>query len=102
MHCKTLLLTTDLFLGGDSEMTDIGSHAGVTHAMITADGRAVPITIHPETGAYMTPDGQTLVTQEVDGQQVYWEECRVILAIGNFVEYTLIVPRILRGTICFQ
>ena len=51
-------------------MTDIGSHAGVTHAMITADGRAVPITIHPETGAYMTPDGQTLVTQEVDGQQV--------------------------------
>ena len=50
-------------------MGDIGS-AGVTHAMITADGRAVPITIHPETGAYMTPDGQTLVTQEVDGQQV--------------------------------
>ena len=50
-------------------MADIGT-AGVTHAMITADGRAVPITIHPETGAYMTPDGQTLVTQEVDGQQV--------------------------------
>ena len=50
-------------------MAEIGS-AGVTHAMITADGRAVPITIHPETGAYMTPDGQTLVTQEVDGQQV--------------------------------
>ena len=50
-------------------MTDVGT-TGVTHAMITADGRAVPITIHPETGAYMTPDGQTLVTQEVDGQQV--------------------------------
>ena len=50
-------------------MGDIGT-AGVTHAMITADGRAVPITIHPETGAYMTADGQTLVTQEVDGQQV--------------------------------
>ena len=53
----------------DSDMTDVGT-TGVTHAMITADGRAVPITIHPETGAYMTPDGQTLVTQEVDGQQV--------------------------------
>ena len=53
----------------DTDMTDVGT-TGVTHAMITADGRAVPITIHPETGAYMTPDGQTLVTQEVDGQQV--------------------------------
>ena len=51
----------------------MGDMAGVTHAMITADGRAVPITIHPETGAYMTPDGQTLVTQEVDGQQVRLE-----------------------------
>ena len=61
---------------GDSEMTDVGT-TGVTHAMITADGRAVPITIHPETGAYMTPDGQTLVTQEVDGQQVSLNSTKV-------------------------
>ena len=57
-------------------MTDVGT-TGVTHAMITADGRAVPITIHPETGAYMTPDGQTLVTQEVDGQQVKFKIAQV-------------------------
>ena len=51
----------------------------VTHAMITADGTTVPITLNPETGQFMTPDGQTvqvqmatsedLVPQETDGSE---------------------------------
>ena len=35
----------------------------VTHAMITADGTTVPITLNPETGQFMTPDGQTVQVQ---------------------------------------
>merc|ERR1712223_197138 len=51
----------------------------VTHAMITADGTTVPITLNPETGQFMTPDGQTvqvqmatsedLVPQDTDGSE---------------------------------
>ena len=35
----------------------------VTHAMITADGRAVPVTYNEETGQYVTEDGQAVVVQ---------------------------------------
>ena len=37
--------------------------SNVTHAMITADGTTVPITLNPETGQFMTPDGQTVQVQ---------------------------------------
>ena len=42
----------------------------VTHAMITADGTAVPLQVNPETGEYMTASGERVVTTEIDGQQV--------------------------------
>merc|ERR1719225_1311985 len=32
----------------------------ITHAMITPDGTTVPITLNPETGQFMTPDGQAV------------------------------------------
>ena len=35
-----------------------------THAMITADGQTVAVTFDPETGQYVTPDGQTFMVQE--------------------------------------
>ena len=40
-----------------------GAEAAVTHAMITADGRAVPVTFNEETGQYVTEDGQAVVVQ---------------------------------------
>lgn len=41
---------------------------GNSYAMITADGQTVPITYNPETGQYMTPDGQPIVIQEENEQ----------------------------------
>ena len=46
-------------VGGDGD----GAEAAVTHAMITADGRAVPVTFNEETGQYVTEDGQAVVVQ---------------------------------------
>ena len=46
------------------EAADEGDGGGaVTHAMITADGRAVPVTYNEETGQYVTEDGQAVVVQ---------------------------------------
>ena len=49
---------------GDGGGGDDGAEGGaVTHAMITADGRAVPVTYNEETGQYVTEDGQAVVVQ---------------------------------------
>ncbi|XP_059085160.1 protein lin-54 homolog [Tigriopus californicus] len=48
-----------------------------SYAMITADGQTVPITYNPETGQYMTPDGQPIVIQEEDEQPPPPEEPEV-------------------------
>ena len=42
----------------------------VTHAMITADGTTVPITLNPETGQFMTPDGQTVQVQMATSEDI--------------------------------
>ena len=47
--------------GGDDGAEAEGG--AVTHAMITADGRAVPVTYNEETGQYVTEDGQAVVVQ---------------------------------------
>ena len=47
---------------GEAEGTEVEGGA-VTHAMITADGRAVPVTYNEETGQYVTEDGQAVVVQ---------------------------------------
>ena len=50
---------------GEGEVAVDGGEGGgaVTHAMITADGRAVPVTYNEETGQYVTEDGQAVVVQ---------------------------------------
>ena len=45
--------------GGDGE-AEVGA---ISHAMITADGRAVPVTYNEETGQYVTEDGQVVHVQ---------------------------------------
>ena len=52
---------SDAIAGGDDGAE--GDGGGVTHAMITADGRAVPVTYDEETGQYVTEDGQAVVVQ---------------------------------------
>ena len=57
----------------DDQLMDQGGAAGepaVTHAMITADGQTVPITLNPETGQYTTPDGQTVEVQLASEEDV--------------------------------
>ena len=53
---------SDAIAGGDDGAEGDGG-GGVTHAMITADGRAVPVTYDEETGQYVTEDGQAVVVQ---------------------------------------
>ena len=51
-------------VGGEGEGEgDVEGGGAVTHAMITADGRAVPVTYNEETGQYVTEDGQAVVVQ---------------------------------------
>lgn len=52
-----------------AEQTD---HQEVTHAMITEDGTTVPLTLNPETGQYMTHDGQPVIVSgaEVGSQSI--------------------------------
>ncbi len=40
------------------------------HAMLTADGQAVPVTYNPATGQYVMEDGQPVVIQMHQEEQV--------------------------------
>lgn len=52
----------------------------ITHAMITPDGTTVPITLNPETGQFMTPDGQAVQVQMPNNDETeYMEEVEAVL-----------------------
>ena len=51
----------------------------VTHAMITADGTTVPITLNPETGQFITPDGQTVQVQMASDETAFNDENETVL-----------------------
>ena len=58
-----------------------GEGGAVTHAMITADGRAVPVTYNEETGQYVTEDGQAVVVQGLESYEpptFVWNECKIV------------------------
>jgi hypothetical protein len=68
-------IPNELITGEAAEQFD----SNVTHAMITADGTTVPITLNPETGQFMTSDGQMVQVQMATEEQEYGEEAETVL-----------------------
>ena len=69
-------------LMGDSGVTvsqEQFDSENVTHAMITADGTTVPITLNPETGQFITPDGQTVQVQMASDETAFNDENETVL-----------------------
>ena len=69
-------------IAGDASVAVSQEHfdaENVTHAMITADGQTVPITLNPETGQFMTPDGQTVQVQMAADETAYQDESESVL-----------------------